>query len=138
MPRFRPQMPLKDISALAARYSYQSDGDCIAAGKRARAAGHYDRDDFLLVCEWKTSRSRKLVAKNTARSIAEASGRALATDDERQRMELLCALHGVGVPTASALLFFAFPDRYPILDERALESLGAKPRTQYSTSFWLG
>jgi hypothetical protein len=30
-----------------------------------------------------------------------------------------------------------FPDDYPILDVRALESLGVKPRSQYPVSFWL-
>ena len=43
----------------------------------------------------------------------------------------------MGAPTASTLLFFAFPDDYPILDVRALESLGAKPRSQYPITFWL-
>ena len=42
------------------------------------------------------------------------------------------------MPTASTLLYFAFPDDYPILDVRALESLGVKPRSQYPVSFWLG
>ena len=41
------------------------------------------------------------------------------------------------MPTASTLLYFAFPDDYPILDVRALESLGVKPRSQYPVSFWL-
>ncbi|HEY2651278.1 MAG TPA: hypothetical protein VGI50_05105, partial [Solirubrobacteraceae bacterium] len=35
------------------------------------------------------------------------------------------------------LLYFAFPDDYPILDVRALESLGVKPRSTYPVSFWL-
>lgn len=46
------------------------------------------------------------------------------------------ALTGVGVPTASALLFFAFPKDYPILGVRALESLGQEARAVYPTSFW--
>jgi hypothetical protein len=50
----------------------------------------------------------------------------------------LLELEGVGVPTASTLLYFAFPDDYPILDVRALESLGVKARSQYPVSFWLG
>ncbi len=53
-------------------------------------------------------------------------------------MEALLELEGVGVPTASTLLYFAFPDAYPILDVRALESLGVKPRSQYPVSLWLG
>ena len=53
-------------------------------------------------------------------------------------MQALLSLSGVGVPTASTLLYFAFPALYPILDVRALESLGVKPRSQYPISFWLG
>jgi hypothetical protein len=35
-------------------------------------------------------------------------------------------------------LYFAFPDDYPILDVRALESLGHKTsRTVYPTDFWV-
>ena len=65
------------------------------------------------------------------------TGRALAATDESGRITPLLKLHGVGVPTASTLLYFAFPDDYPILDVRALESLGVKPRSVYPVSFWL-
>ena len=66
-----------------------------------------------------------------------ATRRALAVTDEASRIAALLELEGVGVPTASTLLYFAFPDDYPILDVRALESLGVKPRSQYPVSFWL-
>ena len=66
-----------------------------------------------------------------------ATRRALAANDEASRIAALLELEGVGVPTASTLLYFAFPDDYPILDVRALESLGVKPRSQYPVRFWL-
>ncbi len=69
--------------------------------------------------------------------MIEATRRALTTADEETRMSALLQLAGVGVPTASVLLYFAFPDDYPIHDVRALESLGVKPRSQYPVSFWL-
>ena len=54
-------------------------------------------------------------------------------------MTRLTSLSGVAVPVGSALLHFALPDRYPILDYRALASLGdRRRRTQYSIGFWLG
>jgi hypothetical protein len=34
-------------------------------------------------------------------------------------------------------LYVAFPQEYPILDVRALESLGVKGRSTYPLSFWL-
>ena len=61
----------------------------------------------------------------------------MGTEDEAARMTALLELDGVGVPTASTLLYCVLPDRYAILDVRALESLGVKPRSQYPLSFWL-
>ena len=52
-------------------------------------------------------------------------------------MDALLSLEGVGVPTGSALLHFAHPESYPILDVRALESLGRKSRGTYPVSFWV-
>lgn len=89
------------------------------------------------MCAWKTVRSRAKVAANTETAIVDATRRALAAADEATRIASLLELEGVGVPTASTLLYFAFPDDYPILDVRALESLGVKPRSQYPVSFWL-
>ena len=45
-------------------------------------------------------------------------------------MEALLVLDGVGVPTASILLHSRVPADYPILDVRALESLGHKGRSR--------
>jgi hypothetical protein len=89
------------------------------------------------VCAWKTVRSRPKVTANAETAIVDATGRALAAGDEATRIASLLELDGVGVPTASTLLYFAFPDDYPILDIRALESLGVKPRSQYPINFWL-
>ena len=72
-----------------------------------------------------------------AKAVTRATRRALGSEDEATRMEALLSLTGVGVPTASTLLYFAFPDAYPILDVRALESLGVTARSQYPVSFWL-
>ena len=89
------------------------------------------------MCSWKTVRSRPKVAANTDAAVVDATRRALAAVDEPSRIAALLELEGVGVPTASTLLYFAFPDDYPILDIRALESLGMKSRSTYPVSFWL-
>ena len=101
----------------------------LAVGAAARARGYYTREEFIQVCAWKTVRSRPKVAANTEAAVVDATGRALAATDEAIRITSLLELEGVGVPTASTLLYFAFPDDYPILDVRALESLGVKPRS---------
>jgi hypothetical protein len=77
------------------------------------------------------------VAANPETAVIDATRRALSAADEASRMGALLELGGVGVPTASTLLYVAFPDDYPILDVRALESLGVKPRSTYPVGFWL-
>jgi hypothetical protein len=137
VPRFALQFPPDLIPALAARFPSTDDAGAAAAGRAARERGHYARAEFLLVCEWKTARSRPKVAVNSAAAIRKATRTALTDEDESVRMAALTSLEGVGVPTASTLLHFASPGDYPLLDVRALESLGAKSRSVYPISFWL-
>jgi hypothetical protein len=137
MPVFELQFPPHEIGALATRFGPVDETRLLAAGAAARARGHYRRAEFIEICAWKTARSRPKVARNRAATVVETTFRAFAAADETTRMGALLELSGVGVPTASTLLYFAFPDGYPILDVRALESLGAKPRSQYPISFWL-
>jgi len=137
MPNFTLQFPASEIDALARRFGYADDSRLLAAGAAATARGYYTREEFIAVCAWKTARSRSKVAANTAGVVGDATRRALTAADEGTRINALLDLEGVGVPTASTLLYFAFPDDYPILDVRALESLGVKPRSQYPVSFWL-
>jgi hypothetical protein len=136
--RFALQFPADEIPRLAARFSYsKSDETCLAAGATARERGHYSREEFILICAWKTERSKRRVASNSEPAIELATRRVFRSRDEGKRIETLTGLDGVGVPTGSALLYFAFPDDYPILDVRALESLGQKARTVYPINFWL-
>ncbi|MGH2887101.1 MAG: hypothetical protein ACRDPA_31145, partial [Solirubrobacteraceae bacterium] len=131
------QFPCADIPGLAARFPGSDDPSRLAVGVAARGRGYFTREEFLQVYAWKTVRSRPRVAANPEAAIIDATARALAAGDEATRIAALLELEGVGVPTASTLLYFAFPDDYPILDIRALESLGVKPRSTYPVSFWL-
>src|SRR3984885_8573028 len=134
---FELQFPAQEIEALARRFPALDDSRLERVGEAVRARGHYTRAEFIEVCAWKTPRSRPKVAANVEEVVIEATRRALGASDEATRISALLGLSGVGVPTASTLLFAAFPDDYPILDVRALESLGVKARSTYPVSFWL-
>ena len=138
VPAFTLQFPAQDIPALAARFPVLDERRYEATGAAARARGYYTRGEFIAICAWKTVRSRPRVASNSAAAVRAASRRAFAAPDEATRIGSLLELHGVGMPTASTLLCFTFPEAYPILDVRALESLGVRPRSQYPMAFWLG
>jgi hypothetical protein len=132
------QFPADDIVDLASRFSYpKDDRPCLAAGSRAQDRGHYALDELVLICEWKTGRTRSLVARNSGEDVEFVTGEALAAGNEGVRMSTLRWLWGVDVPTASALLFFAFPGEYPIIDVRSLESLGQTKPRYYSSKFWV-
>ena len=45
-------------------------------------------------------------------------------------------MRGVEWATASVLLHLAYPERYPILDQRVLQALGVPQPSSYSFLFW--
>jgi hypothetical protein len=137
VPDFVLQFPLERVPELAGRYPAAEDGDGLAVGRRARERGHYTLAEFRRVCRWKTPRSAPLVAQNRAAAVRAATRVALgAAAGERERIEALLSLRGVGWPTASVLLHLADPDRYPILDVRALHALGVTAPSAYGFPFW--
>jgi hypothetical protein len=133
--QFALQFNPVEIPALAARFSDTDDRRIAAAGRAAAVRGNYTRAEFLAVCRWKTARSRSRVASNSRAAIRTATETAFATVDLAEQVGALLTLAGVGMPTAATLLHFAFPDRFPLLDVRALESLGVV-RSSYTPSFW--
>jgi hypothetical protein len=136
MPSFALQFPIQRVPEYAARYP-EEDDEILALGRAARDRGYYTREAFVRVCRWKTPRSSPLVAQNTAESVEGSTRVALATDSsERERLEALLSLRGVGWPTASVLLHLADRDRYPILDKRALHALGVNGPAAYGFRFW--
>jgi hypothetical protein len=134
MPVFTLQFPLEQVPAYAARFP-DDDADVLAMGRTVRDRGHYRLDEFRRVCRWKTPRSAPLVAQNSADAVETSTRVALAeAASDRERVKELQTLRGVGLPTASVLLHLVYPERYPILDVRALHALGVAP--SYGYRFW--
>lgn len=120
----------------AGRYVY--DGDDVL-GKRMLAAahrGHITRDDLVEVAKWKWKggRTRNLCRENSEAEVEEISAVSFAAKSERLRIGALLALRGVQWPMASVILHFAFPDKYPILDVRVMNTVGGS--TLYTFEKW--
>lgn len=113
-----------------------NDQEVLAIGVRAREAGEFSLEDLRTVCKWKSPRSYPRCLKNRADEVAEITRISLSTGVERLRIEVLRCLHGVDWPTASVLLHLAHRDPYPILDVRAIWSLGLDKPSQYCFRFW--
>ena len=64
-----------------------------------------------------------LTAGNSDLDVQQAFKAALAATDEGRRLQCLTSLHGVGVPIASCILAWTFPDRWGVIDRRAWMAL---------------
>jgi hypothetical protein len=140
---FKLQFDPESISALAKAYRYGSAVErdletkietVISPGVRER--GYFTREEFLDICRWKTARSKSRCEGNDEGFIIEATRAALSATQEELRIGILRLLGGVEWPTASVLLHFGHKDRYPILDFRALQSLGIPKPPPYDFEFW--
>ena len=137
MNRFKLRFPGRDIAKWSARYDYTPNPtieDEIVP--LVRKTGYLTKPDFLTICRWKTPRSQSRCALNTPEFIESVSKVALSTSSERLRIEIWTLLNGVDWPTASTLLLWLHKDEYPILDFRALWSLGYAKPPKYDFAFW--
>jgi hypothetical protein len=78
----------------------------------------------------------QMVRTNDADTVEVIARAAIASTDERRKMDLLRQLRGVDYRVASTILHFADPDRYMILDVRAKLSLGWDARRD-SVELWI-
>lgn len=125
-PKFVLQFDPLEIDALAERYGTDYDDKALHAGKRI-ASGDYSRDNLMVIVNWKSSRRAALLVENKDDEIGIALQFALApATPEAMAVAVLTALRGVGIPMASAILTAINPDKYTVLDFRALESLGVE------------
>lgn len=135
---FKIRFDLDQIPYWACRYPAEDDFEVEKViAPQVRIRGYVTKLELLVICHWKTPRSKPLVERNSEGFIKEVTCTALSTSDERLRIEVLTLLTGVSWPTASVLLHFGYSDLYPILDFRALWSLGLeKPPANYDFEFW--
>ena len=136
---FQLRFAVADIPEWSAGYSYDgSDARFLREVRPAiRSRGYPTVAEFREICYWKTPRSQSRCRQNTADDIRVLTQAALATRDEALKMDLLRRLSGVEWPTASTLLHFCDVRPYPILDYRALWSLGYARPPHYTMPFWL-
>jgi hypothetical protein len=127
----------RQVRAFASRFDASGDERLEREiGPRTLAAGVFTKEDFLAVCRWKSPRSQPLCQSNSDEFVRAVTRAALASDCEQFRVESLTLLRGVNWPTASALLHFGCEDPYPVMDWRALWSVGIDEPPPYAFGFW--
>ena len=135
--RFALRFPAAKIGDWASKYDVAVDALVEKeVGPAAKARGYLKGDEFLALARWKTPRSQPRCEKNDAAYVEEVTGRALQSKNDRFKIESLCLLNGVAWPTASVILHFCDEGRHPILDARALWSLGMTNAPAYDYALW--
>jgi hypothetical protein len=134
---FQLRFPNNQIHYWAGRYDYPKE-DLIEfeVAPRIRTRGYCTKDDLWALCDWKSPRIKPRCAANEAAFVEAVTRTALSTPNEHLREIVLTLLSGVGWPMASVILHFGHTRPYPILDFRALWSLGIDPPPIYSFEFW--
>ena len=130
------QFDVSEIPRLAARYvadDQGADDEALRAG-RGISAGNYSRDNLQTIFRWKTGgRGISRLKRNTDEEIADALQLAVRAAADRSAVAVLCGLNGVEVPVASAILTAINPEKFTIIDFRALDTLGIADRQAYYT-----
>ena len=127
------------LRSWAHRYEYESEEMkrlAVEAGQFMREHGYLTKPLFLGLCRWKSPRTKPHCQRNQEDFIEAVTRISLSTSNERLKIEVLTLLNGVSWPTASAILHFGDHELYPILDFRALWSLGFESPPRYNFDFW--
>lgn len=132
---FTLRFPENEVQLWSSRYPVEEDARVEEISSRVRSRGYFTKEEFLALCRWKTHRTKKRCAENDEDFVRAVTQTALSTTNERLRIEVLTLLKGVGWATASVILHFGSTDPYPILDSRALSSLGVE-QDSYDYSLW--
>ena len=85
--------------------------------------GYFNKEEFLRMGMWKSARPKQKYLKNSEAEIKSTSRKVLDTKFEKRRIVLLTKLHGVLIPTASAILTLIDPQNYGVIDIRVWKVL---------------
>lgn len=137
---FNEEIVLKYAALYDKRYFNKDDALVETKIKRSlknRKPKFLTRAELIKIGKWKSPRTIKHCSSqdNDDCTVKAISGFSFSTKSERARIESLFVFKGVNWPTASTILHFAFPNKYPILDFRVLESIGWEKPSQYNFSF---
>lgn len=134
------RFPESEIPQWASNYEPQGtiaelESKLIELRPTVQEQGYLDKELLKDVAYWKSPRIIHHIERNDNNDVKEITSRAFSATDEGDRIEPLLLLNGVWWPTASVILHFFHRDPYPILDFRAMWSIGLKNYT-YSLPFW--
>lgn len=135
------ELTKEKIEEYARKYdeSYRdTDGDLFENEMKVWLKDHryLDKERFVEIGRWKSKRPSRWYERNDDSLVREITRFSFTADSEEAKIKSLLVLSGVSYRMASTILHFAFPDKYSIMDFRALWSLGWEQPKAYNFAFW--
>jgi len=134
--KYKLRIPSKQVLKYRNLYTEGFEENLEPFRALARKQRHLTVDQLYEICRWKSPRRPDLAKKNDSQFVQEITHFAFSAKCEASRIGALTLLQGVQYPTASVILHFCVDPTYPILDFRAIWSLGIKQPSFYTASFW--
>jgi len=133
---FKALLTRDEALVLCKEYPGLEDSKFETAGQAIRN-GDYSRRHFDEIFKWKTrNRGKSRPKKNSDEEITEALRVATSIKSPKLAIALLCGLTGVAIPVASSIMTAIYPERFTIIDFRALEALDAEPEAATSLPYY--
>lgn len=131
------RFPESEIQTWANKYhSPQDETSLINIRPAIQNAGYLTKEQLKLTARWKAPRSAGHIEKNEELYVKQITSWSFTANEQRSKIEVLTLLDGVLWPSASVILHLFHQEPYPILDFRALWSVGLNVPKHYSFSFW--
>ncbi len=131
MAYFELQPAESELQQLAEQYWHEAgareqelEKAAYEAGEAIRG-GEYTLPNLETIVRWKSERVVHYLIGNSNESIKSALAVAASPDTPvRDAVQALIGLRGIDISIASAVMAAIYPERYAVLDYRALEALG--------------
>ena len=137
-------MPLRlrfsetELAAWANKYAFPlGDAEPARIGPTVHERGYLLLPELRQMAQWKSPRIGRRIDANSESVVEDVTRLAFGTDDDSLAIRALRLLSGVGWPMASVLLHFCARKPYPVLDVRALWSVGYDTPPHYTAALWL-
>ena len=89
----------------------------------AKEKGFFTKKFLFELFDWKSPRSKGVGKKNTNLYVKQISKKFFHLVGDKERMDCLKKLHGVGIPVASAILTVMDPKNYGVIDYHVWQAL---------------
>lgn len=91
-------------------------------GNELKQRGSLSKETFIRVLDWKSPRVKGIARLNEFPVYEKGMADAVRAQKD-QKLGVLCQLHGIGAPVGSTLLHLMYPNEFPIIDIRTVETL---------------